>query len=281
MKIDGKQIAAGILEKLEIKVLELKKKGVRPHLVVILVGDNPASKSYVSQKKIKGEEIGTKVTIMHVLSTTPESELLKIIEQLNYDSNVHGIIVQRPLPEQIEETAVANAINPKKDVDGFHPQSKFSMPLGVAVLKIIEEIHASTPGVEPQKFIAWLSSKNIVVIGKGETGGGPTIQLLKNVHIEPKIIDSKTHNPSLVTKKADILISAVGKQHVIKANMLRKNVMLISVGMHKGEDGKLHGDYEEEEIKNIASFYTPTPGGVGPVNVAMLLKNLIHATDKA
>jgi len=154
------------------------------------------------------------------------------------------------------------------------------MPLATAVLKILEKIHSSTPGVEPRNFINWLKSKKIVIIGKGETGGGPIIKMLKKINIEFKVIDSKTKTPEKFTKTADIVISAVGKPNILTAKMVKKGVILISVGLYRGKDKNLHGDYTEEKIKNIASFYTPTPGGVGPVNVICLLENLIQATRK-
>jgi methylenetetrahydrofolate dehydrogenase (NADP+)/methenyltetrahydrofolate cyclohydrolase len=207
------------------------------------------------------------------------------------------------------------AVDPKKDVDGFHPNSKFQPPIALAVLRILKEIYwkksearnpksetnsnnqnpkfknrflsfehsnfdiVSSFDIRISNFIAWLSSKKIIVIGKGETGGRPIIQLFKQMGIEPTVIDSKTSDPEQFTKKADIIISAVGKPGVIKPEMIKKNSILISIGLSNGKDGKLHGDYDEEEIKNIASFYTPTPGGVGPLNVAMLLENLIQAAE--
>ncbi len=202
---------------------------------------------------------------------------------MNNDNNVHGIIVQRPLPPQIDKEKISLAIIPEKDIDGFHKNSKFEMPLATAVLKILEKIQASTPGVDaqkPQGFIGWLNTKEIVIIGTGETGGGPIIKKLKELGIKPLIIDSKTPNPELITKTADIIISCIGKPNVVRPEMIKRGVILISVGLYKGEDGKLHGDYEEKEIKNIAGFYTPTPGGVGPVNIACLLENLVKATKK-
>jgi len=270
MKIDGVQIAKTFLSTLKQKILLLKKEGVVPHLVVILIGNDPASVSYVNQKEIKGKHIGAKITVKRVSQNVTQSQLLKTIEQFNNDNNIHGIIVQRPLPASIDTNKVSLAIKPNKDVDGFHPNSKFQSPIAKAVLKILEEIHA-TP------LLNWLKPKKIVVVGKGETGGKPVIEMLRKMNIEPSIIDSKTSNPEALTKKADIIISAVGKSDVVKSEMLKKGVILIGVGLSKGSDGKLHGDYDEEKIKNIASFYTPTPGGVGPVNVAMLLENLVTA----
>lgn len=268
MRIDGKKIAKDIFT-------HLQKSGIIPGLAIILVGDDPASKSYVRQKELKTVEIGGKVTIYHLPSSTSEQKLLSMIVHLNNNPSIHGIIVQRPLPPHIDSNMVSMATDPKKDIDSFHPKSPYPMPLAAAVLRILEEICS----IEHQKALDnWLKSKKIVVIGKGQTGGGPTIQMFKKMGIQPQIIDSKTQNLKSITKSADIIISTVGKPNVIRPEMLKKGVILVGVGQRKGKDGKFHGDYEENEIKDIASFYTPTPGGVGPINVAMLLKNLIRAT---
>ena len=294
MKIDGTEIANEILEELRLKVEKLREKNIFPNLAIILLGEDPASKAYVNQKKIKAELIKAKTTIFNLESKIRNSELEELIDKLNKDSSIHGIIIQQPLPSDINIKQITKAIDPKKDVDGFHPKSKFQSPISSAVLKILKQIHYNSPrrspfghlrgGVAPaahleDEFLKWLNSKKIVVLGKGETGGKPIIENLKKNGINPTIIDSKTKNPQSLTKTADIIISAVGKPNIIKPNMIKKGVILISVGLHKGTDGKLHGDYNEEEIKNIASFYTPTPGGIGPVNVAMLLENLIKSSE--
>ena len=288
MKIDGKEIAKKILADLKGKVLLLKKKGIIPHLAIILVGNDPPSIAYVNQKKIKGERIGAKTTIFNLASRIQNSELNELINKLNNDNNISGIIVQQPLPTHINLKEITQAITPAKDVDGFHANSKFQMPIAMAVLRILEEIFLR--GVLTPRMVArqrprllrgelrkWLAPKNAVVIGKGETGGKPIIEMFRKINIEPIVIDSKTMNPELLTKNSDIIISAVGRSNVVKPNTIKKGVVLISIGLHKGSDGKLHGDYEESEIKDIASFYTPTPGGVGPVNVTMLLQNLVSS----
>lgn len=282
MKIDGKQITNTILEELKANVKKLQEKNITPNLAIILVGDNPASLAYVRQKDLKAKNIGIKTTILHLSNKTSQKDLIKAIEQFNDNNNVRGIIVQQPLPKNINTKTVVLAIDPKKDVDGFHPKSKFEMPIALAVLKILEIITRSllALGLQNLSLSSWLKNKNIIIIGKGETGGKPIINALRKLGVQPLIIDSKTQNPQSITKKADIIISAVGKSNIVKKDMIKNGVILISVGLHKGIDGKLHGDYNEDEIKNIASFYTPTPGGVGPVNVAMLLKNLIETAKK-
>jgi len=277
MKIDGVQIAKTILSNLKQRILLLKKEGVVPHLVVILIGNDPASVSYVNQKEIKGKIIGAKISVKHLSSAVSEPKLLTTIKQFNNDNNIHGIIVQRPLPKNIDGNKISMAVNAKKDVDGFHPNSKFRPPIALAVLKILEQVFARILLVQRVSFKQWLKTKSIVVIGKGETGGKPIIEMFRKMDIEPNVIDSKTSSPQNLTKKADIIISAVGKPNVIEPRMIKKNSILISIGLSKGKDGKLHGDYDEEKIKNIAFFYTPTPGGVGPLNVACLLENLVKA----
>lgn len=284
MKIDGTQIASKIFEELKSQVQKLREKNIIPQLGIILVGDDPASVAYVNQKKIKGEKICAKISIKHISSNTSQKILLSTIEQLNNDNDVHGIIVQQPLPPQINLEKITQAIDPAKDVDGFHLKSKFQPPIALAVFKILEvTFDHLRGGIAPAAHLEaesnkWLETKKIVIIGKGETGGKPIIQMLEKMNLNPIIIDSKTQNATEITKTADIIISTVGKSNIIKPEMIKKGVILVSIGLNKGEDGKLHGDYEEDKIKNLASFYTPTPGGVGPVNVAMLLKNLITST---
>lgn len=292
MKINGKQIAEKIFEELKLKVKRLREKNIIPNLAIVLVGNDPASVSYVNQKTIKGKSIGAKITLYQYPNSVTTKTLLDRFNDLNHFSSVHGIIAQRPLPQHLDSKQISLAIDPKKDVDGFHPNSKFQPPIALAVLRILERTERSE-GVRlldrrgktldnqllRGEFKKWLTSKKIIVIGKGETGGKPIIQSLKKIGVQTFVIDSKTPNPLSITKTADIIISAVGKPQVIKPNMIKKGVILISIGLHKGTDNKLHGDYEEDEVKNISSFYTPTPGGVGPVNVAMLLKNLIKSSE--
>lgn len=274
MKIDGRKIAEGILEELKKRVENLKEKNIIPHLVVILIGNDPVSSSYVNQKKINAEKIGAKISIHQFSYSVTGKFVLGLLNDLNHLTSVHGIIVQRPLPKAIDKNKISLGIDPKKDVDGFHPASYFQPPLALAVLRILRSLLA-----QGDSFIKRLKDKKIVIIGKGETGGKPIIDTFRKMGIDPKITDSKTPNPQSLTKKADIIISCVGKPNVIKPEMIKKGVILVGVGLYKGEDGKMHGDYDEEEIKNKASFYTPTPGGVGPVNVAMLLKNLVKAAE--
>lgn len=291
MKIDGKAIAQTILDNLSKRVKELKKRGVNPYLVIILIGDDPASAAYVQQKELKAKEIGAKTTTLKLPLNITSAKLLKLLIKLNTDQEVNGIIVQRPLPSQIDHETVAAAVDPKKDVDGLHPQSLYPMPLAAAVLRILKEIYTQSgsdlakakkakSSVTGSDLVQWLRTQNVIVIGKGRTGGGPVIDMLRKRGLEPLVIDSRTMNPKLITKDSTIIITSVGKSNIVTKEMIKKGVILISVGLHRGEDNKLHGDYEEDEVKNIAAYYTPTPGGVGPVNVAMLLANLVEATEK-
>lgn len=267
MRIDGREIARQIFEDLKKRVGELRKKNVTPHLDIILVGNDPSSEVYVRQKELKASNIAAKTTLIRFDETVTEEELLSAIEKLNNDRTVHGIIVQRPLPKHIDQAIIDEAVSLEKDVDGFRHNSPFLPPLGIAVYKILKQV--------PE-----LSTKKIIIMGKGKTGGNPVMQVLKQREIPFTLIDSKTENPKDLISRADIIIAAVGKPNMIIKTMIKKGVALIGVGMHRGKNGKLHGDYEEDQIKDAASFYTPIPGGVGPVNVAMLLSNLIDAAEK-
>lgn len=273
MKIDGKEISSQILEDLKKRVEELKKKNVIPHLYIILLSNDPSSESYVKQKMLKAEQIGAKITIDKESFNLSTDSLLEKINKLNNDKSIHGIIVQRPMPENLNEEKIQTAVTPKKDVDGFNPKSNFEVPVSLAVLKILKVAH-------PDNFEDWLSQQTITVLGKGLTAGGPIIKSLIKLGINPNVITSKTLNKEEMLKKSDIVITAVGKANVLEILNLKEGVILVGVGLHKEEDGKFHGDFNETGIQNKALFYSPTPGGVGPVNVSMLLSNLISATER-
>lgn len=304
MKVNGTEIATKLYEDLQTRVNKLKKKnlpagrhGVTPHLVVFLVGENPASVAYVTLKQKKGEDIGAKVTILRYDTSVTTKDLAEKVKLLNDDPYVHGILIQRPLPDQIDVEQLELLTNPEKDIDGFHPDSPYILPLPLAVVKILEEIHklegakrtsfAETKELKEKNlkktsdsFLVWLRNKNIVVIGKGPTGGGPVLEYLISLKVIPHIIDSKTKNPDALMQAADIVISCVGKPNIVTHDKIKKGVILISVGLFRNKDNKLSGDYDVAEIEDKASYYTPTPGGVGPVNVAMLMENLLTATEK-
>ena len=290
MKIYGREIAQIILDNLKREIVELRGKGIIPHLAIILVGNDKASKVYVEQKEKKANEIGAKASIYTLHETTTQNEILEIITKLNNDHTIHGIIVQKPLPHGINSEIIDKATHRTKDIDAFHKDSSYPMPLPKAIIEILKIIFRkletsswTSIGVinddkNDSNFYNFLKNKNIVVIGKGETGGRPIISTLKDIGIEPIVIDSKTINSNEITLNADIIICTVGKRNIINRSNIKQDVILIGVGMQKGEDEKLYGDYDEKEIEKIASYYTPIPGGVGPVNVAMLLKNLLLAT---
>ncbi|MGI8419842.1 MAG: tetrahydrofolate dehydrogenase/cyclohydrolase catalytic domain-containing protein [Candidatus Levyibacteriota bacterium] len=295
VKLTGKTITDNLYMNLQERVNNLAKRNIVPHLVVLLVGSDPASLAYIKQKQKQAEFIGSKVTVMTFPTTITTEELVEKIELLNVDPFVHGILIQRPLPEHIDAELLAHKTNPEKDIDGFHPDSPYTLPLPLAILKILEYIYSSrhpeqsegsqtkrVSSVSPQndKFMSWLKTQNIVILGKGETGGQPIITYLQKHKLNPQVIDSKTKNAERLLQQADIVISAVGKPEVIKPKDLKKGAILLGVGMKQGEGKKLLGDYEETTVENIVSYYTPTPHGVGPVNVAMLMDNLVIATEK-
>lgn len=271
MRIDGKLIANNISENLKIRVSKLKKKKVTPTLFIITFGNNPQTESYLKQKLLRAKEIGAKITIKRFSEKVSTKIVYDLIEKLNKDKKVNGIIIQRPLNKNLDEEKISLAVSKRKDIDGFHPHSPFAVPVALAVLKLIEST------LKNQDIHSFLKSKKIVVIGKGITAGKPTIDLFNKIKIKIKTIDSKTKDKQKIIRSADILISAVGKKIIEKDN-IKKGVILIGVGM-RTINGKLKGDYEESEIENIASFYSPTPGGVGPVNVIMLMKNLVQASE--
>lgn len=297
MIIDGRAIAQTIFDDLRKKTETLHEKGIIPHVAIILVGEDPASLAYVKQKEVKAASIGARATVLNYESGITNYELVETIKKLNNDPFIHGIIVQRPLPNHIDNQTVDQATDAKKDIDAFREDAPYDMPLAAAVVKILEKVYKETNETKETQetntpfetsvlsvpfdpFTAWLKSKQVVVIGKGQTGGGPVITKLQKLGADPKVIDSKTKDADKLTGFADIIISTVGNKHAKLPQLLKKDVIMIIVGMYKGDDGKLHGDYEKEVLENTASFYTPVPGGVGPVNVAMLLSNLVKAAEK-
>jgi len=277
MKIDGRQIAANILEELKKKVIELKKRGITPIMAVILIGEEKSSNIYVKQKKLKASQIGAETKIFRFNEAVTNGELEALIKKLDNDPEIHGIILQRPAPQNIQVESLEELISPAKEIDGFGKTSLYTVPVAAAVFEILGEIFGNLN--EEESFNTWLKPKKITVIGKGETAGGPIINYFQKNGIEPAVIDSKTENKSAIMQDADIIISAAGKRGVISFTDLKKGVILIGVGSLADDQGKTQGDYNESELEQIAAFYTPTPGGVGPVNVALLLENLVQACE--
>jgi methylenetetrahydrofolate dehydrogenase (NADP+)/methenyltetrahydrofolate cyclohydrolase len=277
MLINGKLIAANILNELKNRVLKLKEQGITPTMAVILIGDVRSSAAYVRQKELKAKEIGAEVKIFRFDEIVTNTEIENLIKKLDADLNIYGIILQRPAPKQLQVEKLEELITPVKEIDGFGKHSLYTAPVAAAVFEILGEVFGNIR--DDQSFSIWLASKKIVVLGKGETAGQPIIDYFRAREIKPIIIDSKTKNKNAVLKTADIIVSAVGKWGVINSADLKNGVILIGVGLSADDEGKTKGDYNDAEVEQIASFYTPTPGGVGPVNVALLLENLVQASE--
>lgn len=283
--IDGKQVAADIRAEVAQKVAVLKKNGKNACLAVILVGENPASVSYVTGKQKALAEVGMQDRSVHLPENTTEEDLLKLIEQLNNDDTVHGILVQLPLPKHINEEKVIMAISPEKDVDGFHPVNVGNMMIG-------------RPGFLPctphgiivllQRMGIETSGKHAVVIGRSNIVGKPVSVLLaqKSVNCTVTLCHTGTKNLSEITKQADIVVVASGHPHTLTGDMIKEGAVVIDVGVNRIPDSskksgfRLVGDCDFDDLKEKASFITPVPGGVGPMTIAMLMVNTLESAEK-
>jgi methylenetetrahydrofolate dehydrogenase (NADP+)/methenyltetrahydrofolate cyclohydrolase len=284
MIIDGKAIAATILASLTDEVKTYSSKDVIPTMAVILVGDDPASLAYIKQKQKAAETIGAQVLFDHQPNTITKSELKAVVDKYNVDPSVHGLIIQRPIPQSLGDvTDILDSIHPAKDIDGFLPNSPYTVPVASAVGECLKEVYRSTEGSSQEandfasRYLVWLQKKNIVVIGRGSTAGGPILHYFAGLHCTTSQISSQTPDPDSITKNADVIVSCVGKAHIVTSQNTKAGAILISVGIWRDDIGKLHGDYEVSDIEHHASWYTPTPGGVGPINVACLMQNLVKA----
>lgn len=278
MLIAGTQIAQAIKTNLQKQVQTLAKRSITPLLAIIHLSDDAGSSSYIRQKMKIAEEIGAKTKIFgKETGIHSPKDLEKTIKELNDDPGIHGIIIQRPVPEEFDDPKLLLSIVKGKDVDGFAPDSPFETPVALAVEEILIHIYHTDKTRKVTDYSSWIKEKIITIIGKGETAGAPIQKYFKRQGLTPSIVDTKTERPEDVLKTSDIIISCVGKRGVIRKETVKEGVILISVGISRDEVGKLHGDYEEEEMKDIASYYTPTPGGVGPVNVACLFMNILQA----
>lgn len=284
--IDGKQVAADVRADVANKVAELKKKGIAPCLAVILVGENPASVSYVTGKQKALAEVGMVDRSVHLPESTSEEELLKLIAELNADNTVHGILVQLPLPKHINEDKVIMAIDPSKDVDGFHPVSVGNLMIG-------------RPGFLPctphgiivllQKAGIETSGKHAVVIGRSNIVGKPVSILLarKDVNCTVTMCHTGTKNMAEITRQADIIVVASGHPHTLTADMVKDGAVVIDVGVNRIPDTskksgfRLIGDCDFDDLVDKTSFITPVPGGVGPMTIAMLMFNTLEAANAA
>lgn len=283
--IDGKQVAADIRAEVAQKVAALKKNGKNACLAVILVGENPASVSYVTGKQKALAEVGMQDRSVHLPENTSEEDLLKLIDQLNNDDTVHGILVQLPLPKHINEEKVIMAISPEKDVDGFHPVNVGNMMIG-------------RPGFLPctphgiivllQRMGIETSGKHAVVIGRSNIVGKPVSVLLaqKSVNCTVTLCHTGTKNLPEITKQADIVVVASGHPHTLTGDMIKEGAVVIDVGVNRIPDSskksgfRLVGDCDFDDLKEKASFITPVPGGVGPMTIAMLMVNTLESAEK-
>lgn len=275
--IDGKAISLDIKNEVKAEVEKLSSTGISPCLAVILVGENPASQVYVRNKKRACEYCGIKSLSYELSSDTTEDELLKLIDELNNNPQCNGILVQLPLPKHIDENKVLLRIKPEKDVDGFHPYNVGLLSIGTADLKActpagcIELIKRS--GVD-------ISGKNCVVIGRSNIVGKPVGMLLTAENGTVTTCHSRTKNMAEIAANADILVAAIGKPKFITADMVKEGAVVIDVGINRMENGKLCGDVDFDSVEKKVGYITPVPGGVGPMTIAMLMKNCITACKK-
>jgi len=272
--LDGKKLSEKVKENLKNEVNELKQKGIIPGLAVILVGDDPASQTYVKMKKNACQKVGIYSVVHEFPASITEKELLSTIKMINENPNIHGLLIQLPLPKHIDTTKVLEAVDPSKDVDGFHPYNMGRLvegldtfapctPLGV--MEIFEEYNIDLKG------------KDVCVVGASNIVGKPMWALLLNAWATVDICHIETKNLAAHTKRADIVIVGVGKPNLITADMVKDDVIVIDIGINRLEDGRLVGDVDFENVSKKASYITPVPGGVGPMTIAMLLKNTVKA----
>lgn len=272
--IDGKRISAEIKEELKEEVAQLKDKGIVPCLAVIQVGKDPASSVYVNNKKKACAYIGIESLSYELEESISQEELLELIRELNQNEKVHGILVQLPLPAHIEADAVIQAITPKKDVDGFHPESVGNMCIGsegflsctpAGIIQLLKRSHIEIEG------------KECVIVGRSNIVGKPMALLLLRENGTVTVAHSRTKDLKEITKRADILVAAIGKPKFITKDYVKEGAVVIDVGIHRNEENKLCGDVDFENVFDVASAITPVPGGVGPMTIAMLMNNCVEA----
>ena len=275
--IDGKELAKKIRANLKIECEELKNKQINPKLAVIMVGDDPASKVYVRNKSKVCEDVGIEYKEYLLSSTTTQKELIELIEKLNQDKTINGILLQSPIPANLDINEAFRTISPQKDVDGFNPvnvgklvlsQDTFVSCTPYGIMKMFEEYNID------------LTGKNVVILGRSNIVGKPLMHCCLNKNATVTVCHSKTQNLAQKAKEADILISAIGKPQFVTADMVKENAVVIDVGINRLENGKITGDVDFENVKEKASYITPVPGGVGPMTIAMLMNNVIKATKR-
>lgn len=275
--IDGKKISAEIKEELKNEVAQLKAQGIEGTLAVIQVGNDPASSVYVNNKKKACAYIGINSESFELPEETTQEELLALIAKLNADDSINGILVQLPVPKHIDEKTIINAISPKKDVDGFHPESVGSLVIGqpgfvsctpAGIIELLKRSNVTIDG------------KNCVIVGRSNIVGKPMALLMLRENATVTIAHSHTKNLKEICQNADILIIAIGKREFITGDYIKEGAVVIDVGIHRDENNKLAGDVKYDEAEKKASQITPVPGGVGPMTIAMLMKNCVKAMKK-
>jgi len=273
--IDGKKISQEIKDELKVKVEAQKAEGKKAALAVIQVGNDPASSVYVNNKKKACAYIGMESLSYELPEETTEQELLELVERLNADDNVHGILVQLPVPKHIDSDKIIQTISPKKDVDGFHPENVGKLVIGekgfvsctpAGIIQLLKRSNIEIAG------------KNCVVVGRSNIVGKPMALLMLRENATVTIAHSKTQNLKELCKTADILIVAIGKPQFITAEYVKEGAVIIDVGIHRDENNKLCGDVKFDEVETLASAITPVPGGVGPMTIAMLMNNCVEAS---
>lgn len=274
--IDGKAVSAACRQKLAAEVEDCKKKGVTPGLAVVLVGEDPASKVYVGNKTKMCKQLGIYSEQHNMPENTTQEELMALVGKLSADPNIHGILVQLPLPKHLDEKQVLLAIPPEKDVDAFHPENVGAIMIGdykflpCTPAGVIELIDSTGVAIE---------GKNCVVIGRSNIVGKPMAMLLMHRNGTVTICHSRTRNLADICREADILVAAIGKAKFVTADMVKPGAVVIDVGMNRDENGNLCGDVDFDAVKDIAGYITPVPGGVGPMTITMLMRNTITAAQ--
>lgn len=275
--INGKELAKKIRGELKEEVVKLKKQGIKPKLAVIMVGDDKASSVYVRNKSKACEEVGIEFEEYLKDDKTTQEELMSLIKELNKREDIHGILLQSPIPKGLDIREAFNTIDYRKDVDGFNPINVGKLCIGEdcfisctphGVIKMLEEYNIETEG------------KRAVIIGRSNIVGKPLIQCLLNKNVTVTVCHSKTQNIKEIAKEADILIAALGKPKFVTEDMVKEGVVVIDVGINRNEEGKLVGDVDFENVSKKTSYITPVPGGVGPMTIAMLLCNVVKSAKQ-
>lgn len=275
--IDGKELAKKIRANLKIECEELKKKNINSKLAVIMVGEDPASKVYVRNKSRACEDVGIKYEEYLLDSKITQKELIELIEKLNNDKTINGILLQSPIPSNLDINEAFRTISPQKDVDGFNP-----INVGKLVLNQDTFVSCTPYGIMKmfEEYDIDLTGKNVVILGRSNIVGKPLIHCCLNKNATVTSCHSKTQNIAQKAKEADVLISAIGKANFVTADMVKDSAVVIDVGINRLDNGKITGDVDFESVKEKASYITPVPGGVGPMTIAMLMNNVIKATRR-